>query len=50
MKGFVISKNLRYAFEILNFQHVDILARCQVLESAIFDTGAVIVIAPFYLG
>jgi hypothetical protein len=26
------------------------LARCQVLERAISDTGAVIVIAPFYLG
>ena len=29
MKGFAISKNLRYAFDILNFQHVDILARSQ---------------------
>ncbi len=26
MKGFVISKNLRYAFDVIRFQHVGIMA------------------------
>jgi hypothetical protein len=36
MKGFAIPKNLRYAFDIFNFQHIDILARVPEKSQAPF--------------
>jgi len=36
MKGFEILKNLRYAFDIFNFPHVDILARYAKFDNHLF--------------